>query len=421
MTTPQVVYRGRFNDGGLLALIGALISYGLVYSHLGSLLTSKVGIPSTPVYLAIAGLGLAMASGVFVRRSLTRSSLMIMAAVVAYVVILLVNLMFLGEPAFSLVRDRLSWAMVSLAAIVLLSNLRSPTQFLFMFRVVILASALIVLAEFFSGFSLPVVMTTVPGRAAGLFENPNNAALFITSALPIVTIGLKPLYRAFWYGLAMTCVFLTFSRGGAALCALAILLVEAFPLQRGGVTSLRRLFLCIVLVAVAVALYELITTFIINNFGSNLDANTLSRARLEDNASSAARLQLLRLAWEGFSTSPIWGHGTGAGDRWQASESVHNMFGLLALENGVIGLAWLGGFFFALWSIPRPFGIWATALYSVASLFSHNLIDGPTYSLILATYAALPAIFSAPQGHGPAVRSRTLALRQRRRPATGNR
>lgn len=82
------------------------------------------------------------------------------------------------------------------------------------------------------------------------------------------------------------------------------------------------------------------------------------------------------------------------------------MFGLVALEYGVIGLAWLAGFLTALWSIPKPFGIWAAVLFSVAALMTHNLIDGPTYALILATYAALPAIFYTQRGHVPSIRFR---------------
>lgn len=415
MTQALSADRGRIDDGGVLALTGALAIYGLVYSHLATFLTSKAGVPSTPVNLAIFGLGLILASGIFVRRSLTRSSVGILVAVLAYVFILLGSLSFLGEQAFSLTRDRLVWAMVSSGAIILLSNLRSPTLFLLIVRVVILVSAMLVIAEFASGFSLPVVMTTVPGRAAGLFENPNIAALFIPMALPVVTIGLKPVHRMFWYALTLTCVVLTFSRGGLALCALAIVLVEAFPVQRAGVTSLRRLFILALLAVTAVSLYGLISTLLIENFGSELDANTIRRARLEGNASSDIRLYVLRLAWDGFSTSPFWGHGTGAGERWEVQDvSVHNMFGLVALEYGVIGLTWLGGFLLALWSIPRPFGIWAASLFTVASVTTHNLADGSTYAAILATYAALPALFTAPQGHGPTARSRSQSAGGRR-------
>ena len=415
MTQAPMVYRGRFNDGGMLALTGALIIYGLLYSHLASFLTSKAGISSTPIVLVIVGMGVLLASGVFVRRKLSRSSLMLMAAVVAYVFILLGSLLFMDESALSLTQKRLTWALTAVSAIVLLSNMRSYRLFLLVVRLAILVSALIVLAEFFSGFSLPIMMTNVPGRAAGLFEGPNSAALFLTMALPIVTIGLKPLFRAFWYALIVTTVFLTFSRGGLVLCGMAIILVEAFPVQRGGVTSLRRLMLCIVLVVLVVALYGLVSTVIVNYFSSSFDSNAASRARLESNNSSDYRLYLLKLAWDGFASSPFWGHGTGAGDRWQADQSVHNVFGLVALEYGVIGLTWLAGFMIALWSIPKPFGIWAAALFSVAALMTHNLMDGPTYALILATYAALPAIFSVHERCMPTTRSRTHLSRHFRR------
>ncbi|HYG28008.1 MAG TPA: O-antigen ligase family protein [Caulobacteraceae bacterium] len=349
----------------------------------------------------MTALGLVLATGIFTCRTQTSSSIKILAMVVAYVFILLANLLFLDGSVFDLVRDRLSWAMVAIGGTVLLSNLRNPRQFLLILRVVIIASALIVLAEFFSGFSLPAMMTTVPGRAAGLFENPNITGVFFTFALPVVTIGLRPVHRAFWYGLTLTCVFLTFSRGGLALCALAILLVEVFPVQGGGSALMRRLVIGAVLVATAVPAYVLISTFIVSNFGSELDANTIARARLEGDSSSDVRMYVLKLAWQEFSTSPIWGHGTGAADRWEADVSVHNQFGLIAMEYGVIGLAWFAAFLGTLWSMPRPFGIWATSMFVVAGMTLHNLFDGATYALLLATYAALPAIFSAQLSQRP--------------------
>ena len=389
-----------------MALAGTLISYGLIYSHLMSFLTSKAGISSSPAYVAVIALGLIMASGVFVRRSLPRSAMMVMAAVAAYALMLLTSLLFLDESAYTVTYNRLFWAAVALSGIVLFCNLRSSKIYLLIVRVVVLFSALIVLAEFFSGFSLPVPMTTVPGRAGGLFENPNSAALFLSMALPIVTIGLKPIFRVFWYALFLTCVFLTFSRGGLALCAVAILMVEAFPLQRGGRTSLRRLAICILVIATVVPLYGLVSTFIITNFGSELDANTIARVRLEGDFSSDTRLYLLKLAWQEFSGSPFWGHGTGAADQWQEGVSVHNQFGLMAVEFGAIGLLWFAAFLTALWSLPRPFGIWATSLFTVAAMTTHNLTDGPTYALILASYAALPAIFAIQRDRPAAVRRR---------------
>lgn len=415
MTRVPPLYRGRFNDGGLVALIGALICYGLIYSHLMSFVTSLTGISSTPVYLIVIGLASLLAGGLFLRRLLTRSSLMIMAAIVGYLFILLVSLLFLDESALPLAINRFFWAMVALSAIVLLSNLRSPRTFLLIVRSIILFSAVILLTEFLSGFSLPVSMTTVVGRAAGLFENPNITAVFLTFALPVVTIGQRPLQRLFWYGLTLTCVFLTFSRGGLALCGLAILLVEVFPLHGGGAASMRRLLIGVLIVAIAVPAYVVVSTFIVSNFGSELDANTIARARLEGDSSSDVRMYVLQLAWQEFSASPIWGHGTGAGDRWQADVSVHNQFGLIAMEYGVIGLAWLGAFMAALWSLPRPFGIWATSMFIVAAMTIHNLFDGATYALLLATYAALPAIFSAQLSQRP------LGQSTARRPLIGHR
>jgi O-antigen ligase len=401
MMQGRMALRGRFNDGGLVALTGALIIYGLIYSHFMSFLTSKMGIPSTPVYVAVIGLGLVMASGIFLRRSLPRSSYLIAATVAAYVGIMLASLSFVGKSAWQLTYDRTFWAMMVVSAIVLVSNIRSGATFLRIVRAVFIASSAIVIAEFVSGFSLPVEMTTVRGRAAGLFENSNISALFISIMVPVITLGLRLRARIPFYALALLTVALTFSRGGLALCVAAIILVEMLPAEKGGALMFRRLLIGALMFLSLVTSYYLLSYVLLENFGGLLDSNTLARVRLEGDSSSDIRLELLQSAWAEFTASPFWGHGTGAGDRLLGGTSAHNQFALVAVEFGVIGLMWIMVLLIALWSIPHPFGIWAAALFTVASMTSHNLTDGATYALILATYASLPAIFERRASAGP--------------------
>lgn len=394
MTQERMAYRGKFNDGGLVALTGAIVIYGFIYSHFMMFLTTKMGISSTPVYLAVIGLGLVMASGVLVHRPLPRPSSMIVASVAAYVGILLASLMFVDSSAWELTYNRIFWAMMAVSATILLSNLRSGRTFVFIVRSIFLFSSAIVIAEFASDFSLPVEMTTVRGRAAGLFQNSNIAALFLSMMVPIVTLGSRMKYRIIWYTIALLSVVLTFSRGGLILCVTAIILVEVLPAEKCGVILFRRLIFGALIFLVLCVAYLLLAYGLTTVFGSALTANTVERIRLESDSSSEIRLELIRSAWESFAASPIWGRGTGAGDRLMDGTSAHNQFALVAVEYGAIGLIWFGVFLGALWSIARPFGIWAATLFAVASMTFHNLTDSATYALIVASYAALPAILT---------------------------
>jgi hypothetical protein len=347
-------------------------------------------------------------SGIVARRLPTKSSVMIVFAILSYLIILIVSVFFLGDLALDLTLNRIYWGLVAASSIVILSNLHGPRNFLLVFRGIVIFSAILVILEFILGPALPLKMSIVPGRAAGLFQNPNNAAIFLSAALPVATIGLKLTYRSVWYALIMTSVFVTFSRGGLAMCGAAILLVELFPAHGRSHFSLFRRIQIVIIICTIVFFYAPFSSFVMESFPSLFDANAANRVRFGGNYSSDLRFNALRLAWEGFSSSPLWGLGTGAGDRWSLAASVHNMFALTALEYGIIGLVWLVGFLMTLWAIPKPFGIWLVGVFTSAGMFSHNLFDGPTYAVILATYAALPAILRPiSRSRGAAARSQT--------------
>lgn len=402
--SPPTVHVGKLNDRGLLAAIGTSMIVLLVYTHVASIVTSKLGISSTPMYIVVFVLGAIIATGLVPRRKLPPVSWQIILLILIYVIILIISVM-LSRPSdqvLDLFKDRLYWASFTIASLFVISSNRDAKYFLLLFRLAVAFSAAVVLLEFASQFDLPIQLTTVRGRAAGLFENPNITAIFLACAVPIVTIGLRFRGRLLWYVAIATCVFLTFSRGGLILCGVATFMVEAFPIDGRGKSNLRRLFLLGLFVIIAVGLYGLAATFLVTEFGSNLTANTLARVRLETDLASDARFYALQLSWDGFATSPFWGHGIGAGDRWQViGMSTHNMFALVAVEQGILGLAWICAFLVSLLAIRAPYGLWLFWLFVVGGMFNHNLFDRPTYGIILAVYASLPVIFGAVQS-GPA-------------------
>lgn len=393
---PRTVHIGKLNDQGFLAAVGTGVIFLLVYTHVASIITSKFGISSTPIYVIVFVLGAIIATGMVSRRKIPPASWRIILHIAIYSLFIMIGLMLIKptEQVIDLFKNRLYWAAFTVASFFVISSIRDRKYFLILFRLAVAFSAAIVMLEFASEFDLPIELTTVRGRAAGLFENPNIAAFFLACAVPIVTIGLRPRGRLFWYVAIATCVFLTFSRGGLILCGVAAFMVEAFPTDGRGKSNLRRLLLLGLFVVAAIGLYGLAATFLVTEFGSNLTANTLARVRMETDLASDARLYALKLSWDGFATSPFWGHGIGAGDRWQVvGMSTHNMFALVAVEQGILGLAWFCAFLVSFLAIRAPYGIWLFWLFVVGGMFSHNLFDRPTYGIILAVYASLPVIF----------------------------
>lgn len=404
---PSTVHIGKLDDRGILAAIGAGVIFLLVYTHVASIITSKFGISSSPIYIIVFVLGGIIATGLVPRRKLPPVLWRIIILIAIYALSLILSVMISKptEQLLDLFKGRIYWATFTIASIFVIASIRDEKYFLLLFRLAVAFSAAIVLLEFISQFDLPIELTTVRGRAAGLFENPNDTALFLACAVPIVTIGLRPRGRLLWYVAIATCVFLTFSRGGLMLCGVATFMVEAFPVDGRGKSNLRRLLLLGLFVVAAVGLYGLAATFMVNELGSNLTANTLARVRMESDIVSDARLYALKLSWDGFATSPFWGHGIGAGERWEVvGMSTHNMFALVALEQGILGLAWLCAFLVSLLAIRAPYGLWLFWLFVVGGMFNHNLFDRPTYGIILAMYASLPVILGAAQsGPGNAV------------------
>jgi len=255
---------------------------------------------------------------------------------------------------------------------------------------IVVASCAINVAEFFYIGPSQGWMSTVPGRAAGFFENANDSAMFIALAIPIVAVTSSSRVRWLFYLVTFVGISVTFSRGGIVCWATFVAIAEIMlGLKRNAWGS--RVFLAAITVVGIVAL--------VSNFSSDfastvtemlspyLDANTGARLSFEDSYSTNERAYVFQRGMQAFFDAPFFGQGIGYTHSWDASGSVHNMIVLMLAELGLVGGIWFVLFIVSLWVYGRPFGVAIAVVLLVSSLFTHNHLERPALAMAIAIYA----------------------------------
>lgn len=227
----------------------------------------------------------------------------------------------------------------------------------------------------------------VPGRAGGLYVNPNRAGLAIACGLAVSVFGVPRRWRLPLIILSAAGVAATFSRGAATCLSLVI----GWVLLRGTVVS-RRVLLAGA-AACALALYAggpALTRFL--EAEGVLNENTWARLTLSPaHEGVASRANLAELAWSEFLEAPLAGHGLAASLSWGVQVSSHNTYLNLAVDHGVLGLLLFPALGLAMLATRRA-GVFPL-LFLTAGLFSHNMLQ-ERYVLLavaLATAGAEPA------------------------------
>lgn len=384
---------GYSND--LLVRAGLFVAIFLLYSSVLPFATVAFGIPATPAYVAIVLVAMALCTGVFVARPTLPASKFVIGMLGAYLGLVLAQAVVVPPAAPDVLKFRILWAVVTASAIIVLQNAKER-DLVWSMRLVVAFSILVLFLEYSSRFSLPLKMSTVVGRAAGLYMNPNSAPFFLCAAMPLVTLRASVLVRLAWYLMVGIATQLTFSRGGMLLWISMVVMAEAFSLSstRGKNYGLKVL----VLAFVALALYTAYGLFIESAqtfLAGALDENTANRLRFGANDSSKIRIYIIERAIDVAQSSIVFGKGIGFAYSWGEGISVHNIFVLVLLEQGVLGLLWMALLFVSLLSLRPPIGIWVSTILVVGGMFNHNLFDSPTYGLVIALYAALPSVLRA--------------------------
>jgi O-antigen ligase len=246
-----------------------------------------------------------------------------------------------------------------------------------------------------------------PGRAAGWFLNANAAG----NALVLMCVATAPLvsmrWRVFLVLIMFIGVFPTFSRSSLVLAAL----VTAVWILRGQFS--KKAFVALVIVVpLGVAISsELFTKGIdsaeINykNVMGRLDFFQEMGEASDDSANE--RRYVAELGWQKFTEKPLLGFGAGKiaenTSTWSYSQSTHNMYLLLLLEQGLFGgflyLAFLSIIYFKGGRLYRrglsrqecDIGV---ALVLIATyflfigFFSHTMLKEPIGIMILASLLA---------------------------------
>ncbi|WP_162560569.1 O-antigen ligase family protein [Methylobacterium durans] len=254
--------------------------------------------------------------------------------------------------------------------------------------------ACLVAALFGSGmaifdFFVPT-FSTVPGRGAGFYLNPNDTGFMLVALAVVATSPSRIQMNYLLWAVVTPGAFMTFSR--AAWMMLIIGLSGQALLGHFGGGRRRFIFVgavgaCLAFMFVLYAtggLYDFVAT---TNLAAYLDPNTVVRlgaygANLDD-ASALERQAALERGLQTFYSAPILGRGLGYTFEWDFQVSTHNTYVMFLAEMGLVGFA----IYCALLGVALA-GATGNArllvvLFAFASFFSHNMLDVPGFALVL--------------------------------------
>lgn len=229
----------------------------------------------------------------------------------------------------------------------------------------------------------PDVLSIAPGRAAGFFENPNNAAVAIAGFYGVWFAQRRSRVTLFdWLisSLAFLGVLCTFSRSGMLLFAMLFVVLFAERSWHFGVSRSS-------LVAGAVAVVVMAELIMQLSSSSVLDENAVVRLHsvltgdFSDEAAllrSAVRKEYLAMFWDNF-----WlGRGAMFSLRAPTMYGPHDQYLAVAVDFGIGGLVAYGALLLRLFGEMLPgrrhnpyrSAVIAIAIWlAVSSFFSHNL------------------------------------------------
>lgn len=265
-----------------------------------------------------------------------------------------------------------------------------------------------------------------PGRGAGLFINANSAAEFLTVATVVSLPFVAMRYRALVLAGMMVGVAPTLSRGGLLIAVMVV----AGAVVTGLLNRLQSMMILIGIPALALAAV-LSYDRLVEVSDSPIDVTVSRLWEFEgqaDGYSADARRWAARKTGDMIFEQPILGHGVGATTRESVSDGPHNMYLLLAAEQGLFGLALyltlIGSLVGSGWrlirlghtvearDIGRALVIYAS-FFLVGGLFSHNVLEAP-YLIFTLGFLVAAASGSA-YGESVAVRGVTSHVLERSR------
>jgi O-antigen ligase len=264
--------------------------------------------------------------------------------------------------------------------------------------VAVLAAVALNLYELFN----PLAFSTVMGRSAGLYMNPNQCAVALILGM-VISLGLLPhRYRVLFAALVGLGVLLTLSRSAAIGWFITI-----FALIKTGQISMRRSILigCTLITVTFAAVvwqwdgieHQLEDIGVLNpntamrlDWFNNMDASDFS---------ATERKQVAEFGWEMFSDSPLFGHGVGASIDWSYERSSHNEYLNMMVDHGIAGFFILPLLTLAtIWRArgeARQISFAFTAFILYFGFFSHNILNERP---VLMAFALLSSMVMSSRG-----------------------
>lgn len=298
-------------------------------------------------------------------------------------------LMPIGDTGIEVLIDRVHFGLMLVSTLLLLGASDRVEFAIGLLKCVVVASCGVNLAEFFLGGTYIEWMTTVPGRAAGLFRDSNDSAMFIALAVPIIALNSSSRMRWSLYAITFAGIYVTFSRGGFVSWLAFVAITEVLRGYGGQVWG-RRVFLTVtgsILVAASAVYFSSdLTELARQALSPYLTTNTTARIEFLNNASTQERMYVLERGLEVFAESPILGKGVGYTHAWTERVSVHNVFVLFLAELGLIGGVWMFFWVAALWCYGPPYGFLIAFMFVVTSFLNHTSCERPAVAMLIALY-----------------------------------
>lgn len=309
---------------------------------------------------------------------------------------------FLLQPSQSEIAwQELRTRALSLAFALMLLSLFSDSEIhLWARRAIFVAVLLAIGLNVYELFN-PQVFSSVIGRAAGFYVNPNQSGVALILGM-ILTLGLLPQrYRLLFAFAVGAGIALTFSRAaivGWIICLLFILKTGQISLRRSLVTGFA--VVCISLIAVIVQWDNI--QYKLEDLGV-LNSNVLGRIEwlnkpIASDSSALGRQQVAEIALDKFADSPILGQGVGASQKLLRVEggteiSSHNQYLNLMVDHGILGFFMLPllalAVFWRARGEARRIGLVFAVFILYIGLFSHNIIEE---RFILLTFSLMAAM-----------------------------
>ena len=237
----------------------------------------------------------------------------------------------------------------------------------------------------FNGYELvqPGTFSTVFGRSAGLYMNPNISAKALVVGMTLATGALAPRWREAFVVVTGLGVGLTLSRGMVICYVCSVIAMHLFGAIRGGRVVMRAALLVptIVIALLAVAGFERTVSagrFLVERGILDRIVNPAVAIGGGD-YSTNLRMEEARAAWDQFRDHPIVGNGVASTMEWEVHASTHNIYLRHLAEYGIAGIV-LYPLLVALVTMgAQPPGRSTLIPFAVATLiagmFSHNVLD----------------------------------------------